>query len=113
VIREKLSLNEYQQRALATADEAIHRNPLYAAVGISGEAGEVLDYIKKVHFHGHALDKQKLVKELGDVLWYLAAAADSVSVSLEEVAEANLKKLAERYPNGFTKERSINRKEET
>lgn len=79
------------------------------ALGLAGESGEVADLIKKHLGHGHSLDKGKLTKELGDVLWYIAVLSSEVGMSLEEVAEANLAKLRARYPEGFSTERSLNR----
>ncbi len=81
-------------------------------LGVAGEAGEVADLIKKIVGHDHELDKIKLVKELGDVLWYVAIAAGLIGYELSEVADLNIKKLRERYPNGFSSQASINRKAE-
>lgn len=78
-------------------------------MGLAGEAGEVCDYLKKVVFHGHELDREKLTDELGDVLWYLANLADSIDISLSEVATLNIEKLSKRYPDGFEEIRSQNR----
>jgi len=110
----ELSLNEYQRRSMRTstlvfneADWAFQLSGY--GLGIAGEAGEVADYLKKVLHHGHELDRERLKKELGDVLWYAAAIADRADLTLEEVAQANIDKLMERYPEGFTSERSINR----
>lgn len=80
-------------------------------LGIAGEAGEVADLIKKHVGHGHTLDQQKLVKELGDVLWYISALCTLNGLSLADVARTNVAKLRLRYPDGFTEEASINRKE--
>ncbi len=84
---------------------------LHAAMGMSGEAGEVVDYYKKVLFHGHQLDRDKLIDETGDVLWYVAAMSLALGVSLEEIAEHNIAKLRKRYPHKFTNELSIKREE--
>lgn len=117
------TLNEYQQDALRTAGDM---NLLCGALGLSGEAGEVLeaaiglstatakisDQIKKLTFHGHpwtAEKFEKLVEELGDVLWYVAATAKALGWELEEIARINTDKLKARYPDGFSAERSINR----
>lgn len=81
------------------------------AMGLNGEAGEVVDLLKKFVFHGHKFDKEGLVKELGDVLWYVALICDSLGIPMEEVMEKNIKKLKERYPEGFTEKASINRKD--
>lgn len=80
------------------------------ALGVSGEAGEVAEIMKKHLGHKHDLDKDKLIEELGDVLWYLAAIASKLNISLDTVAKENLKKLRTRYPNGFNSEDSKNRK---
>lgn len=104
------SLNAYQGEAMRTAgdrkdDLACH------ALGIAGEAGEVADLLKKHLFHGHSLDHDKVAKELGDVLWYVAVLAQRIGVDLETVARMNVEKLRKRYPDGFSSERSINREE--
>lgn len=106
-------LNGYQIAAMRTAgmENKIYRLGNFA-LGIAGEAGEVADYIKKVLYHGHPMDKDKLCKELGDVLWYIATLADTACFTLEEVARVNIEKLKKRYPEGFNKERSINRGDE-
>jgi len=52
-----------------------------------------------------------VIEELGDILWYVAVYAHDIGVDLEEVAERNIEKVAKRYPNGFSAEASINRKE--
>ena len=66
---------------------------------------------KKHLFHGHELDRDALIKELGDIAWYLAEGAEALGISLEEVFERNIEKLKKRYPEGFSEERSINRTE--
>ncbi len=167
-----MTLTEYQKQAKRTLGNATMGNIL---MGIFGEAGEVVDYLKKVIYHGHPLEKEKMVEELGDLLWYVVSPfnigmvsiegfkplervdgfriaeveiyclanllmsetarmiieadygcyletpyprrvvsiihelARRVDSSIEEVAEHNIKKLQERYPNGFEKQRSINR----
>lgn len=78
-------------------------------LGITGEAGEVADLLKKHLGHGHELDKSALAKELGDVLWYVAAIATLNGLSLGDVAAANVAKLRLRYPDGFSEAASINR----
>lgn len=79
--------------------------------GLTGEAGEFADYLKKVDGHGHAEEPIKENKELGDVTWYAAAIAKVRGFSLSDIATTNIKKLMARYPNGFKKELSINRKD--
>ncbi len=106
-----MELNEYQQLALRTAGhrEDVRVRLNYTALGLTGESGEVADMIKKVLYHDHPLDRAALSKELGDVLWYLAVMADSLDLSLEQVAQENVTKLRRRYPEGFSAERSLYR----
>jgi NTP pyrophosphatase (non-canonical NTP hydrolase) len=79
------------------------------AMGIAGEAGEVADLLKKTVHHGHPQDAEKERKELGDVLWYIAAICSRRGWDLYDIAQENLTKLAARYPDGFSSERSLNR----
>lgn len=85
---------------------------LIGALGLCGEAGEVVDELKKHLFHDHTLDKAKLSSELGDVLWYWVLLCDTLGLSIEEVVAGNVEKLRRHYPDGFTTERSINRPED-
>lgn len=84
---------------------------LNGALGLTGEAGEVADMIKKHIFHGHDLNLDELIKELGDVSWYLALLCTTINVSFEEILVKNIEKLEERYPEGFSESASINRAE--
>jgi len=81
------------------------------ALGLNGEAGEVADMVKKYVFHGHKLNLDDLIKEIGDVCWYLALTCHSLDISLEDVMSKNIEKLKKRYPEGFSSEASINRTE--
>jgi NTP pyrophosphatase (non-canonical NTP hydrolase) len=81
-----------------------------ASMGLAGESGEFLDQIKKHLFHGHVLDREKATKELGDIRYYLEIAAYLLGTTVEEIEQQNTEKLNKRYPNGFNKEDSINRK---
>jgi NTP pyrophosphatase (non-canonical NTP hydrolase) len=100
--------NEYQQAAMRTkgvyAD--LEDQIIYASMGLAGESGEVSEMIKKVVWHGHEMDYDRLLDELGDVLWYVALAADAVGLSVNAVMEHNIVKLRGRYPDGFSQERS-------
>jgi NTP pyrophosphatase (non-canonical NTP hydrolase) len=80
------------------------------AMGIAGEAGEIVDTLKKVIFHGHELDRNELIKELGDLEWYLQHLKKHYNISDEIVYISNIMKLNKRYPNGFSEKDSINRK---
>ena len=61
---------------------------------------------------GHELDKEHLMKELGDVAWYLAEAATALEIPLETIFQTNLDKLEKRFPQGFDSSDSIHRKKE-
>ncbi|TDL96698.1 nucleotide pyrophosphohydrolase [Macrococcus brunensis] len=109
-----MNLNEYQELAGRTHNSLLTQSDALTnyALGLTGEAGEVADQIKKHVFHGHELDQVELKKELGDVLWYIANLAAVNGIELSEVAELNINKLMKRYPEGFSQEDSINREEE-
>ena len=79
------------------------------AMGIGGEAGELVDMAKKVIHHGHEMNKLELIKELGDLDYYLTRLKIFYGISTEEVRKANVMKLHARYPEGFNSEDSINR----
>ena len=87
---------------------------LTAAVGISAEGGEFTEIVKKMIFQGKPYDqsnKEHLIIELGDVMWYVAQACMALEVSMDDVIETNVKKLAKRYPEGtFDEFLSENRK---
>lgn len=72
-----------------------------AALGLAGESGEVAEHIKKLRFHGKALDSEGLMLELGDVLYYWATLVRLLGSSFDEIAERNVAKLRHRYPAGF------------
>ena len=76
---------------------------LTAGVGINAEGGEFLEIIKKMIFQGKPWDahnKEHLVIELGDLMWYVAQACMALEVSFDEVVARNVKKLEARYPGG-------------
>jgi NTP pyrophosphatase (non-canonical NTP hydrolase) len=101
--KKDMTLNEYQQQALATAvypKSALQNNVVYPALGLVGEAGEIANKVKKIiRDDDNILTQERmndLISELGDVLWYAAALATELDCSLEEVAQENLEKLAKR-----------------
>lgn len=102
-------------RALDTESDVRLATLITAGLGISGEAGEVADLVKKIIFHGKPLTDElraSFVKESGDVVWYIAALCLALDVPLEEVITKNIEKLVTRYPGGtFSVERSENRVE--
>lgn len=108
-----MTLNEYQQLALTTLNPALNKKDVLinGVMGLCGESGEAIDIVKRHLAQGHELDREHLIKELGDVAWYLAETAFALDVSLEEVCQRNIDKLKARYPEGFSAERSIHRTE--
>jgi NTP pyrophosphatase (non-canonical NTP hydrolase) len=81
-----------------------------AAMGLTGESGELVDYLKKWVGHGHPLDTDNVEKELGDVLWYVAELCNALGLDMGKIAQKNVEKLKARYPDGFSQAASINRK---
>ena len=108
-----MNFNEYQKEAMRTASGMDQSYPMIVngALGLNGEAGECADIVKKHMFQGHALDKEHLAEELGDVLWYIAVTAESIGYELADIAQMNVDKLRRRYPDGFEAERSVHRDE--
>jgi NTP pyrophosphatase (non-canonical NTP hydrolase) len=106
-----MDLNEYQELAARTLgrDRTHEQQLANAALGLAGEAGEVADTLKKHLFHNQPLDRDGMVKELGDCLWYVAAMATVLDIELDEIGARNIEKLRRRYPEGFSFERSLNR----
>ena len=106
-----MTINEYQKLALTTLNPELSKKDVLinGVMGLCGESGEAIDIVKKHLHQGHELDREKLIKELGDIAWYLAETAAALDVSLEEVLERNIEKLRSRYPEGFSPDRSVNR----
>lgn len=111
-----MNADEYQKlaaRTLTSKPGAPLSNPelmmAWNALGLAGEAGEVADLIKKGVFHQHGVEKEKLAKELGDVMWYLAALCTDLGIKLSDVMTANIEKLKTRYPDGFQTADSLSR----
>jgi len=98
-----MTLDEYQRAALRTRNPALSERDflLDAAAGLAEEAGETLGLVRKSVFQNRNADPARLRDELGDVLWCLAATAEALGLSLEEVAAGNLDKLRARHPAGF------------
>ncbi|WP_322821458.1 nucleoside triphosphate pyrophosphohydrolase family protein [Chloroflexus sp.] len=108
-----MNADHYQELAMRTlaAGPTPRERLTNAALGLSGEAGEFADTVKKHLFHGHPLNREELLKELGDILWYAALACAALDVRLSTVMAANIEKLQRRYPEGFSSERSQQRSE--
>ena len=88
---------------------------LTAAVGMSAEAGEFTEIVKKIIFQGKPVNEENLFhmkRELGDIMWYVAQACMGLNTSIDEIIEMNVEKLEKRYPGGsFDVHYSENRKQ--
>lgn len=97
-----MNFEEYQSAASKTALYPRRLNNIeYATLGLAGEAGEVANIVKKIQRdHGGVINDEirgKLQDELGDVLWYISACADELGLTLAEIANYNVNKLAQRH----------------
>ena len=107
----EMQINEYQTLAMTTLNPELSKREVLinSVMGLCGESGEAIDIVKKWLAQGHALDKEKLAKELGDIAWYLAETAYALDISLEDIFRGNIEKLKRRYPEGFDSDKSIHR----
>jgi len=110
-----MTFDEYQKQALTTAVNSY--DPLMAktiwAMGVAGEAGEVVEKWKKIVAYKNGKvtpeDRDELAKELGDVVWYIAVMAESLGLTLEDVMQRNVRKLADRQKRDVIKGKGDNR----
>jgi NTP pyrophosphatase (non-canonical NTP hydrolase) len=109
-----MEFNDYQKKAKTTAIYPKRENPLwYPALGLAGEAGEVADKVKKV-MRDHKgkvteTDRRLIVKEMGDVLWYMAMLSVEIGIDLDEIAQTNITKIMSRKRRGKIKGSGDNR----
>lgn len=106
-----MNYREEVLRTLSDTKNDIHDCLLHASLGMCGESGEFIDIIKKHRYYNKELNKQDLIKELGDIRWYLEVACYALGVTMEEVQQMNVDKLRKRYPEGFTQAAAIERKD--
>ncbi|HDK27887.1 MAG TPA: nucleotide pyrophosphohydrolase [Candidatus Atribacteria bacterium] len=106
-----MNLKDYMREVRRTRPElnGLSQHRINSIMGVAGEAGELLDLIKKVEFQGHPYDHEKVIEELGDILWYLVYFMDISSVSVDDIINYNVAKLRVRYPQGFSPQDSIKR----
>ena len=113
-----LNFDEYQDKAMSTAlYQDVGTNLVYPAMGLAGETGEYVDKVKKNWRNKGSMSAEKLtpeerkefIKELGDVLWYVAASARELGEDLSEVAVQNIAKLSDRMNRGVIKSEGDNR----
>lgn len=101
---------DYQELARRTQNNELSRleKEKHALHGMASEVGEIHGLYQKA-YQGHAATNNDAIKELGDLLWFMAEYADTLGVSLDYVAECNIAKLRKRYPEGFDTEHSVHR----
>lgn len=111
---------EYQESALRTESNNFETigsrlmqgeiiRLLHAGMGMDTEAGEFTDQLKKHIFYGKPLDEVNLSEEIGDMLWYIAIAADALNIDISQIMQTNIDKLKARYPEKFTEYDAQNR----
>jgi NTP pyrophosphatase (non-canonical NTP hydrolase) len=93
--------HEHVRRLFIKPDDATGRS-LHAAVGISGEAGELLGMVKANWIYGREFDHDNMLEECGDLLFYIAAMLDTNGLTLHHAMQNNYDKLKKRYPDGYT-----------
>lgn len=108
---DKSDFDEYQKFAMRTAKDfgSYQMNLTHAALGISSDAGELVDAIKKHVIYGKPLDRPNVIEEIGDCLWFLTLAADCLGIRLQHCANENIEKLKKRYPEKYSDEAAIAR----
>jgi len=106
----ELTFNEYQRLARRTQNNELKtiEKRYHALHGMSAEVGEIHGIYQKV-YQGHIFNPKDFMKELGDLLWFLAELCDTYNIQLEDIARMNIKKLENRYPDGFSVARSVDR----
>jgi len=98
-----MTFSAYQNQAIRTAKQGdLTFNLTHAAMGLAGEAGEFVDCVKKYAIYGQDLDRENAAEELGDLLWFIALACETLRISMADVANKNIEKLAKRYPEKYT-----------
>lgn len=100
-----MKFSEYQEQAKQTAKyPVIGHGVIYPTLGLVNEAGEVAGKVKKIFRDKEGIigdaERTALMKELGDVLWYLAQVSTELGLSLDEIAEHNIAKLLDRAARG-------------
>lgn len=97
--------NEFQRLAMRTNNKLEFTKQLtHAAMGVAGEAGEIIDTVKKFSIYGHQLNVPNLREEAGDVMWFVALLCDTIGADMEDVMAECIEKLKKRYPEQYTSE---------
>lgn len=102
--------NEYQELAKRTINENLYNSQveMHALHGMASEVGELHAIYQKL-YQGHAFDKEHVMRELGDLMWFIAEYCTVMGFELDKIMELNIEKLKLRYPEGFDSEHSLHR----
>lgn len=106
-----LTKDQYDQFGSRLGSSHDQLKILHAAMGISGESGELMDAVKKHVLYNKPLDVENVKEELGDLLWYISLAIHQIGSSFEEIMQMNFNKLEKRYPSGFTEKLAQERRD--
>ena len=108
-----MNFDDYQKEAMKTAQYGVGNSLVYPALGLAGEAGEVANKVKKILRDDGGILTEKvrlsISGELGDVLWYLAAIANDLGITLDVIAQDNIIKLHDRNARGVISGNGDNR----
>jgi NTP pyrophosphatase (non-canonical NTP hydrolase) len=108
-------LDLYQELAMRTSKkfEDKQKQLEYSILSLNGEAGELANLFKKKVYHNKpGIDTESFVDEASDILWYLACFADSLGITLSDIATYNIQKLEKRYNEGMYNEKHYTSKEQ-
>lgn len=112
-MKQIMTFDHYSEQAAKTAVFKEEYKLTYPALGLTGEAGEVAEKVKKIlrDKNGYLSDsdRQEIAKELGDVLWYVAALSNTIGIPMGEIAQMNIDKLASRQQRGVINGNGDNR----
>lgn len=105
-----MDANMYQKLSARTINQFLtpQEKESHALFGMASEVGEVLGIYQK-SYQGHEIDESDVINELGDLMWFISEFCTVNDISLNDVMELNIEKLLKRYPEGFSKDRSIHR----
>jgi NTP pyrophosphatase (non-canonical NTP hydrolase) len=106
-----MNTKQYQQEVKRTLNYNVSANEIISmlCMGIAGEVGELIGQLKKNIYHNHPVDRNNIILEIGDLMWYIANLCNRFNINLEKVFDKNIEKLMLRYPDGFNSDRSRNR----
>ncbi len=103
-----MDIKEYIKQSERTLiDQGQDSNLLHGAIGISTEAGEILDAFKKNIYYKKELDVVNLKEEIGDVMWYVAILCRELNLDMGDILQTNIDKLKARYPDKFTNHQAL------